>query len=95
MGAHRWAWMLVHGSIPDGLHVLHRCDNPPCFRPSHLFLGTDADNARDMASKGRSKFQRSPELFRGANHWAHRKPDIALAKMAYARSLRHVNKESS
>lgn len=49
----RAAWMLWFGKIPDGLHVLHTCDNPPCVRPSHLFLGTHQDNMDDKALKGR------------------------------------------
>lgn len=51
--AHRLAWVLTHGSIPDGMWVLHRCDNPPCVRPDHLFLGDSQDNVDDMRAKGR------------------------------------------
>lgn len=50
IGAHCQAWMLEYGpdSIPEGMCVLHHCDNPPCVRRSHLWLGTKADNQRDM-----------------------------------------------
>src|SRR4030043_361681 len=51
--AHRVSWIIHNGPIPNGLHVLHKCDNPPCVRPDHLFLGTDKDNANDRISKGR------------------------------------------
>ena len=51
--AHRVAWVLYRGKIPRGKKVLHRCDNPPCCNPEHLFLGTQADNVADMVTKGR------------------------------------------
>jgi hypothetical protein len=51
--AHRMAWELTHGPIPEGLQVLHRCDQPACCAPSHLFLGTNSDNRADSVAKDR------------------------------------------
>jgi len=53
--AHRVAWELEVGPIPAGLCVLHRCDNPICVRPAHLFLGTRAENCTDRRTKGRDR----------------------------------------
>lgn len=63
----RLAWVLFRGPIPDGMMVLHRCDNPPCFNwLDHLFLGTAADNTHDAMKKGRLI---NPPTFYGEQHW--------------------------
>ena len=55
--AHRAAYLLLVGPIPDGLYVLHRCDVRRCVNPAHLFLGTPSDNTKDMLAKGRGRWQ--------------------------------------
>lgn len=61
-GAHRVAYDLCTGDIPKGMLVLHKCDNPPCINPEHLFLGTNQDNMDDMANKGRRINYKGEEL---------------------------------
>lgn len=60
---HRVAWEVFRGPIPEGRLVLHRCDNPPCFNPADLFLGTPAVNSADMSSKGRGAGRPHPRNF--------------------------------
>ena len=59
--AHRWAYRTFIGPIPPGKYVLHRCDTPLCVKPDHLFLGTQHDNLKDAAAKGR--------MIRGSAHY--------------------------
>lgn len=51
--AHRFSWVVSHGAIPDGLCVCHKCDNPACVRPDHLFLATSQENTQDKVNKSR------------------------------------------
>lgn len=59
--AHRLAWERANAAeVPEGMCVLHRCDNPPCVNPDHLWLGTRGDNNRDCAAKGRAVRRKGP-----------------------------------
>lgn len=53
--AHRLAYMFYYGTFEEDMCILHKCDNPPCVNPYHLFLGTRADNVQDMIAKGRAR----------------------------------------
>ena len=59
--AHSVSYALTNGPVPPRMHVCHHCDNPPCVRPDHLFLGTAADNAQDCVDKGRARRARGIE----------------------------------
>lgn len=61
--SHRLSWEMMNGKIPEGHVICHSCDNPKCVRPSHLFLGTQAENLTDMRNKGRNRFS-----FKGSKH---------------------------
>lgn len=71
--AHRYSWLLANGPIPDGLHVLHKCDNPLCVRPDHLFIGTEMENKHDCMAKGRH--------VRGAKHACAKLTDEAVREI--------------
>ena len=65
VSASRVAYVLFIGAIPRGLWVLHKCDNPACVRPTHLFLGTNSDNMRDAVKKKRHVDARKTHCIRG------------------------------
>ncbi len=74
---HRASWRMFVGEIPEGMFVLHKCDNPACVKPAHLFLGTQSDNARDMWSKGRAK----PAQSLGSKHGMSKLTEAAVAEI--------------
>jgi hypothetical protein len=88
--AHRVAYQVLVGSIPKGMCVLHRCDNPACCNPAHLFLGTNADNSADMVAKDRQckgerhwTKKRTPLVPRGDNHHKAKLTDIDVSDIRF------------
>lgn len=89
--AHRVACELTRGPIPAGMSVLHKCDNPPCCNPSHLFFGTKKDNTRDMLAKGRGS---PPPRRSGAEHPSAKLDEASARKIiADQRSHRAIASE--
>jgi hypothetical protein len=68
--AHRFVWSFINGEIPKGMVVCHRCDNPSCVNPKHLFIGTQKENLSDMKNKGRSAV--------GPKHRSKKHPELVL-----------------
>jgi hypothetical protein len=82
--AHRIAWELYHGPIPEGSHILHKCDVPACVNPEHLFLGTNQDNIDDKMNKDRqakgSMFNRKLTELDVSKILARTEPQALIAK---------------
>lgn len=84
--AHRYAYELEYGEYDRALHVCHKCDNPPCVNPDHLFLGTAADNVADMVAKGRNRTGKNHPFYgRKVEHSPEFKA-VVSAKMRGARN---------
>lgn len=86
--AHRASWELHYGRIPEGMQVCHSCDNPPCVRPDHLFLGTAKDNVQDCISKSRRR------LPIGIKHKMHKLTPKAVKEIRERYSLGNVSQRS-
>jgi hypothetical protein len=82
--AHRYAWTLVNGPIPEGAVIRHSCDNPPCVRPDHLLIGTQADNIADRQARGRH----NPGRLFGEAHPMHKLTAAQITEMVAMRKRR-------
>lgn len=80
MFAHRFAWELLRDKIPAGMIICHRCDNPSCVNPEHLFVGTNADNTRDMFQKNRWKRPRNHFLTQCKNSHLYNAENTHISK---------------
>ena len=92
--ATRWLWQTWFGEIPEGLFVLHHCDNPPCVNPEHLWLGSAQDNSNDMKAKGRHRVVRpeNPYYPNGQRHGVAKLTDSQAQEIADRRRNGEISK---
>lgn len=81
--AHRFAWEFTNGAIPKGKYVLHKCNNPPCCNPAHLYLGTPADNMRDRRNAGGYS---GAKVARGSAHGVAKLTEASVLELLTLRS---------
>lgn len=80
---HRYVFYIYNGEFDAGLKICHKCDNPRCCNPRHLFSGTQKDNSQDALNKGRLKFQTSPLFYRGENNKTSKYKDNEVILIKY------------
>jgi HNH endonuclease len=90
--AHRLAYFLTHRQLDLDQCVCHKCDNPPCCNPAHLFAGTLADNMRDCHAKGRLKI--ATEKVRGEEHWMHKLTESEVKEIRRLYALGDVSQRA-
>jgi len=93
-GTHRYAYQRTRGPIPEGMFVMHMCDNPPCVNPAHLRLGTPRENTADMIAKGRKRIGERTRKFSDADVLAIRRSGATDKELSerFGISETHVNR---
>jgi hypothetical protein len=89
---HRLAWTLRYGTIPDGMHLCHRCDERRCINPDHHFVGTQQDNMQDMRDKRRARTERGLAVLKGECGLPDARPEELTPMRMYVRGVEITGK---